>query len=120
MELFDYKFRLFTMQKINVYLIGTICFMSFSGHCYLRICFRNNYQHQNPQNFAVAWKDSKTIYNKSYCIFFWQARVCWPLLCLCHPLVNSHCVLLRDVWIRTQRSAGASRGDTNFAPVFLS
>ncbi len=66
------------MQKIHVYLIGTKCFMSFSGHCYLRICFRNNYQHQNPQNFAVAWKDSKTIYNKSCCIFF------GGLECVCH------------------------------------
>ncbi len=26
-----------------------------------------------------------------FCIFFWQARMCWPLLCLCRPF----CILER-------------------------
>jgi hypothetical protein len=36
----------------------------------------------------------------NFLCFFWRARVCWPLL---RP------VFLRDVWIRTQRAAVASR-----------
>ncbi len=47
-----------------------------------------------------------------YCIFFRQARVCWPLLSLC---VVAHYVILRDVWVRTKRAAFASRCGTNLA-----
>ncbi len=34
-------------------------------------------------------------------IFFWRARVCWPLLCVCRPF----CIFERCLWIRTQRAA---------------
>jgi hypothetical protein len=38
--------------------------------------------------------------NIFFCIFFWRARVCWTLLCLCCPF----CIFER-FWIRTQRAA---------------
>jgi hypothetical protein len=44
-----------------------------------------------------------------YC--FWRARVCCPLHCLCRPF----CIFLRDVWIRNQRAAVASRRATKLA-----
>ncbi len=41
---------------------------------------------------------------------FWRARVCW------HPFAYvAHFVFLRDVWIRIQRAAAASRCATNLA-----
>jgi hypothetical protein len=43
----------------------------------------------------------------SFFHIFWRARVYWPLLCLCSAL--------RDIWIRTQRAAVASRRATNLA-----
>jgi hypothetical protein len=45
-----------------------------------------------------------------FCIFFWRARVCWPLLCYVVLFV-----FMRYVWIRTQRVAAASRCATNLA-----
>jgi hypothetical protein len=39
-----------------------------------------------------------------FCIFFLWAKECWPLLSLCRPFC-----ILRDVWIRTQSAAVASR-----------
>jgi hypothetical protein len=42
-------------------------------------------------------------------IFFWRARVCWPLLCYV-----AYFVFLRDVLIRAQRAA-ASRRATKLA-----
>jgi hypothetical protein len=40
-----------------------------------------------------------------FCIFFffWLARMCWPLLCLCRPF----CIFL-NVWIRTLRSTNVA------------
>ncbi len=40
-------------------------------------------------------------------LYFWHAKVRWPLLCLCRPFV-----FLKDVWIRTQRE---NRLDINLA-----
>jgi hypothetical protein len=47
-------------------------------------------------------------------LFFFLARVCWPLLCLFRPF----CIFERDVWIRTQRAAAASNLATHF-PFYL-
>ncbi len=41
---------------------------------------------------------------------FWQARMRWPLLSLCRPFS-----ILKDVWIRTQRAAVASRCAINLS-----
>ncbi len=46
-----------------------------------------------------------------FSIFFWRARVCRPLLCLCRPFM----IFLRDVWIRTQSAAVASWCATDLA-----
>ncbi len=44
-----------------------------------------------------------------FCVFlFWRARLFWPLHCFCRLFVI---FFLRDVWIRTQRAAVASRRD---------
>jgi hypothetical protein len=40
--------------------------------------------------------------------FFWRAKMCWPLLCLCRPFC-----IFRDVWIRTQRATVASSNNAN-------
>jgi hypothetical protein len=53
-------------------------------------------------NFALRFRLKVLLY------FFWRARVCWPLLAYV-----VHFVFLRDVWIRTQRAAVASRRATN-------
>ncbi len=42
------------------------CLSTWSG-------IRYRYLWKNPWNF--------------FCIFFWRARVCWPLLCLCRPFI---------------------------------
>ncbi len=46
--------------------------------------------------------------NNSFFVYFWRARVCWPLLCFCRPF----CSFLE---IRTQRAAVGSRCASNFA-----
>ncbi len=48
-----------------------------------------------------------------YVYIFWQARVCWSL----HANV-AHLWFLRDVWIRNQKAASASRRATNVATHF--
>ncbi len=53
--------------------------------------------------------NSSAEYNVSYS-FFWRARLCWPLLCLCRPF----CIFERCP-IPTQRAAAASRRGTNVA-----
>ncbi len=60
--------------------------------------------------FSRFFNEIKTEWGtKSFLMGF---RVCWPLLWL---LFVSHFVFLRDIWIRTQRAAVASRRATNLA-----
>ncbi len=53
-------------------------------------------------DFCIRGEFTKEFF--CFCIFFWRARMCLPLLCL-----RRHFVFLRDVWIRTQKAAFASR-----------
>ncbi len=41
-------------------------------------------------DFFMFLEFSKTSlrYVKFFCLFFWRAWVCWPLLCLCRPFCN--------------------------------
>jgi hypothetical protein len=43
-----------------------------------------------------------------FCVLFWRARGCWPLLCLCRPFstaIFQRCVDSKpEVWIRTQKT----------------
>ncbi len=58
---------------------------------------------------GIVWLSRSTFY--FYLLFFWRVRVCWPT-----PYAYvAHDIFLRDVWIRTQRAAVASRGCTNLA-----
>ncbi len=49
-------------------------------------------------SFSVSLVVRGTGYITFFCVYFWRARVCWPLFCLCCPF-----------WLRTQGVAVASR-----------
>jgi hypothetical protein len=69
-----------------------------SKNCRLRFLFNSNFTASNK------------IADLNFWIFFWRASVCWPLLRLGRPFC-----IFRDVWIRIQRAAVASRRATNLA-----
>jgi hypothetical protein len=65
--------------------------------------FIKRYKVQSSNN-----REIKTFYD--FCIFFWRARVCWPLLRLCRPF----CIF--EKWLDSnQKASVASRCATNLA-----
>ncbi len=66
------------------------------------ICFKSLYVHDKVVCFSAGF---------SYSVIMWPRFAVWPLL----GAYVAHFVFSRDVWIRTQRAAVASRRATNLA-----
>ncbi len=69
------------------------------GDCFFKLHYKAHLEGQYHQNggFALCWRPQHSkfvqggppvaskLFFPSFCVFFWQARVCWTLLCLCRP-----------------------------------